>query len=94
MNPSATSTCNHKHKILKDLISDSLHDVPVNFIAVTETWLQDHIMDAQLHIEGFNISRCDRVDRGGGGVLLYSHHNFPISECKTYDDSYCSALFV
>ena len=94
MNPSATSTCNHKHQILKDLISDSLHDVPVNFIAVTETWLQDHIMDAQLHIEGFNISRCDRVDRGGGGVLLYSHHNFPISKCKTYDDSHCSALFV
>ena len=66
----------------------------MKFVAVTETWLQDHIRDAQLHIGGFNISRCDREDRGGGGVLLYSHYNYPISECRTYDDSYCSALFV
>ena len=94
MNPSATSTYKYKHKELEALISDSCHDAPVKFVAVTETWLQDHIKDAQLHIEGFNISRCDRGDRGGGGVLLYSHHNYPISECKTYDDSHCSAIFV
>ena len=94
MNPSATSTCKYKHKELEALVSDSCHEVPVKFIAVTETWLQDHIEDAQLYIECFNISRCDRGDRGGGGVLLYSHNNYPISECKTYDDTYCSALFV
>ena len=94
INPSATSECKHKHEELEHLISESCHDVPVKFVAVTETWLQDHIRDAQLHIGGFNISRCDRKDRGGGGVLLYSHYNYPISECKTYDDSYCSALFV
>ena len=94
INPSATSECKHKHKELEKLISESCQDVPVKFVAVTETWLQDHIKDAQLHIGGFNISRCDREDRGGGGVLLYSHYNYPISECKTYDDSYCSALFV
>ena len=94
MNPSATSTCKYKHRELEALISDSGSDVPVKFVAVTETWLQDHIKDAQLHIEAFNISRCDRGDRGGGGVLLYSHSNYPISECKTYDDSHCSALFV
>ena len=94
MNPSAASTCKYKHKELEALVSDSCHDVPVKFIACTETWLQGHIEDAQLYIECFNISRCDRGDRGGGGVLLYSHHNYPISECKTYDDSYCSALFV
>ena len=94
MNPSATSTCKYKHRELEALISDSGSDVPVKFVAVTETWLQDHIKDAQLHIEAFNISRCDRGDRGGGGVLLYSHNNYPISECRTYDDSHCSALFV
>ena len=78
MNPSATSTCKYKHKELEALVSDSCHDVPVQFIAVTETWLQDHIEDAQLNIECFNISRCDRGDRGGGGVLLYSHNKYPI----------------
>ena len=87
MNPSATSTCKYKHKELEALASDSCHDVPVKFIACTETWLQGHIEDAQLYIECFNISRCDRGDRGDGGVLLYSHNNYPISECKTYDDT-------
>ena len=66
----------------------------MKFVALTETWLQGHIRDAQLNIEGFNISRCDRENRGGGGVLLYSHNNFPVSGSKTYDDSYCSAIFV
>ena len=94
MNPSATSTCRHKHKVLESLIADRGSDVPVKFVAITETWLQDHIRDAQLSIKGFNISRCDRGHRSGGGVLLYSHVNYPISGCKTYDDSHCLVLFV
>ena len=95
MNPSATSSCNYKYKELESLIAESCSDVPVKFVAITETWLQDHIRDAQLYIEGFNISRCDRGNRGGGGVLLYSHRNYLLSEeCKKYDDSYCLALFV
>ena len=96
MNPSATSTCKHKHMELEAVISDYSSDAPVKFVAVTETWLHEHIKDAQLNIEGFNISRSDRSNRGGGGVLLYSHCNYPISEggCISYDDSYCQALFV
>ena len=94
INPSATSTCRHKHGELESLITDRGSDVPVKFVAITETWLQDHIRDAQLSIKGFNISRCDRGDRSGGGVLLYSHVNYPISGCKTYDDSHCLVLFV
>ena len=96
MNPGATSTCRHKCRELESLIADSHSDVPVKFVAVTETWLRDHIRDKQLHIEGFNISRCDRADRKGGGVLLYSHRNFPIEGdgCRTYEDSYCLVLFV
>ena len=96
MNPSATSTCKHKYKELEAIISDSDSSVPVKFVAITETWLQDHIKDAQLTIEGFDVTRCDRGDRGGGGVLLYSHQSYPISEeeCAKYDDSYCLALFV
>ena len=96
MNPSATSTCKHKYKELESLIADSDSVVPVKFVAITETWLQDHIKDAQLTIDGFHVTRCDRGSRGGGGVLLYSHRNYPTSEdeCVKYDDSYCLGLFV
>ena len=62
-NPSATSTCKYKYKELEALLADSCSDVPVKFIAITETWLQDDIKDAQLTTEGFNIARCDRGDR-------------------------------
>ena len=96
MNPSATSMCKHKHMELEAVISDYASDAPVKFVAVTETWLHEHIKDAQLNIKGFNISRSDRSNRGGGGVLLYSHCNYPVSEggCISYDDSYCQVLFV
>ena len=56
MNPSATSTCKHKYKELEAIISDSDSSVPVKFVAITETWLQDHIKDAQLTIEGFDVT--------------------------------------
>ena len=63
------------------------------FLALTETWLDNHISDAQLHIEHYNISRSDRQGRIGGGVLLYSHESVPITETRSYDDSICEGIF-
>ena len=89
MNPSATSTCRHKYSELESLIADCHSDVPMKFVAVTESWLWDHIRDKQRHIEGFKISRCDRVDRADGSVLLYSRRNYPIEGggYRPYEDS-------
>ena len=49
--------------------------------------------DAQLQIPGYSVSRSDRDARMGGGVLLYSHVNLPVSECNTFDDGTCEGLF-
>ena len=68
------------------------HSLP--FIALSETWLKSYISDAQLHIPGYALSRCDRQGRVGGGVLLYSHEDIPVSSVKTFDDGVCQALFV
>jgi hypothetical protein len=35
-------------------------------ICVTETWLNETISDSELHVEGYNIFRKDRLTRGGG----------------------------
>ena len=94
MCPDARSTCNHKRAELESLITDSGEEVPVKFVAVTETWLWADHTDAQVNISGFNVSRSDRRSRGGGGVLLYSHENYPISEVEKYDDSLCQCLFA
>ena len=55
-----------------------LHDQAVRnnslFIGVTETWLHDGVLDAEVShaFPGYNILRCDRAGgRQGGGVALY-----------------------
>ena len=93
MNPSATSQCHYKHKEIEALGNEECV-VPVKFIAITETWLQPHISDAQVQIENFSISRSDRLDRIGGGVALYSHINYPVTSTRTFDDGTCEGLFT
>ena len=94
MNPSASSSVKWKVNDLQSMIVDERskgHMLP--FIALTETWLKSYMSDAQIRIPGYIVSRCDRDKRVGGGVMLYSHENLPISECNTFDDGTCQALF-
>ena len=66
--------------------------IAVPFISLTETWLKPYINDSQLDIENYDISRCDRSTRIGGGVLLYSHVSLSITSFETFDDKICEAL--
>ncbi len=94
MNPSASSDTKWKIENLRSLVTEELsksHCLP--FIAVTETWLKYYIKDAQVNIPNYVVSRCDRNKRIGGGVLLYSHENVPVTSCATYDDGICQVLF-
>ena len=94
INPSAYSSTRWKLKDIKALI---LHEQAKNhslpFLCFTETWLKSYILDAQIHLPGYDIRRSDRSKRLGGGVLLYSHINLPISFTAQHDDSICQALF-
>ena len=40
-------------------------------MALTETWLKPEILDAEIHIPGYNIFRSDRIKRIRGGAALY-----------------------
>ena len=40
-------------------------------MAFTETWLSPPILDAEIHIPGYNCLRSDRIQSRGGGVILY-----------------------
>ena len=93
MNPSATSSCQYKYKEIEALGNEDC-TVPIKFIALTETWLQPYISDAQVQIDNFSISRSDRINRTGGGVALYSHTNYPATNIRTYDDGTCECLFT
>ena len=94
LNPSACSSSRWKVPELSDLIKEEKlkhHSFP--FVALTETWLKSYISDAQLRIPGYTVSRSDRDARTGGGVLLYSHVNIPVSECTKFDDGTCEGIF-
>ena len=68
------------------------HLIP--FVALTETWLKSYVSDAQLQIPGYDITRCDRESRVGGGVLLYSHESMPQTSYDVFDDGICQGLFA
>ena len=94
MIPSASGNARWKLPDIKSMVSAELqkhHSIP--FIVLTETWLKSYILDAQLNIPGYEISRCDREKRIGGGIALYSHQNLPVSECTKFDDGTCQVLF-
>ena len=93
MIPSASGNARWKIPDIKGMLSNELekkHSIP--FIALTETWLKSYISDAQLYIPGYEVSRCDRDKRLGGGVLLYSHQALAISEKESFDDGTCQVL--
>ena len=94
MNPSASSSCRYKVEELEALVVENKCNGELTaFMALTETWLDSHISDAQIHIDNYVVTRCDRNGRGGG-VCLYTHRSLSISEEIKYDDGVCQCLMT
>lgn len=49
-----------------------MYDMQPHIVGVTETWAHGGVVDAELHLKGYQMFRCDRkTGNKGGGVLLY-----------------------
>ena len=93
INPSLRSKSFHKIRYLSERINHLNHKKqPVSFMAIVETWLKEHITDAQLHIQDYNIYRSDRSISKNGGVMLYIHNSITIDTFSLFDDDTCSAV--
>ena len=92
INPSARSSSMWKIPYLANEVQNRAASNCIPFIALTETWLKPCVQNAQLHIDNYNIFRCDRSTRVGGGVLLYAHQDLPITNVVMYDDKVCQLL--
>jgi hypothetical protein len=46
-------------------------------IALTETWLNEDVLNAEIQIPGYDIFRQDRKGKRGGGVLIYLEKSIP-----------------
>ena len=55
----------------KDEIYWLVHSTDIDILCITETWLDDAIINEDVYIDGYSIIRKDRNFKRGGGVLMY-----------------------
>ena len=53
-----------------------------DILAVTETWADSNINDAELQLTGYTSFRVDRTKCKGGGVILYVKNDLQASMCQ------------
>ena len=51
---------------LRCLVKENCYDV----FAVSESWLNSTVSNAEVEIEGYKLSRLDRTTKSGGGVCI------------------------
>ena len=64
------------------------------FLSLTETFLNNNIVDSEIQMEGFNIIRCDRSERIGGGVCFYLKKLINYTTLLSYSNSICEVLIL
>ena len=63
-------------------------------VALCETFLSDVISDFEISISNYNIIRCDRYRRIGGGVCIYLKQSICYDLLLSYSNSVCDLLIV
>lgn len=65
-----------------DSISCAADTTAADIIVLTETWLNESVRDSEIFSaqKCYNIFRCDRSSKRGGGVLVAVNHNFECSQ--------------
>ena len=71
----ARSLCN-KTALLQNYLADKKPRV----VAITETWATPDTPDGIYAVSGYKLSRADRIDKRGGGVMIYVHDDVCSSE--------------
>ena len=64
-------------------------------VAITESWANSSIDDAEVALEGFRLFRKDRereVEQKGGGVLLYVRNEIVACELTEIRNGKCEAV--
>ena len=66
------------------------------FVAVTETWLHDGVLDSEVchNFPGFSFIRSDRIGREGGGVALYLKEPLTGDILGSFDNKVCQFMVV
>lgn len=71
-----------------------IHDVPLDIICVSETWLQPLHNDSEAGIIGYTLIRNDRTFNSHGGVCIYVRNELPFSVVGKSNDTHTESLFL
>ena len=66
-------------------------------VAITESWANSSIDDAEVALEGFRLFRKDRereIEQKGGGVLLYVRNEILACELTEIRNGRCEAVWI
>ena len=63
-------------------------------VFLTETWLNDGILDAEVTMDGYNLFRGDREGRARGGSALYLREYLNGRKCKSFSNGVVDYVVV
>ena len=77
-----------------DFLRDQSREEEPLFLAFCETGLTKHILEAEFSIDGYTHVASHRVNRRGGGVIIYIRQDVPYKILTTVSDEMCSMVAV
>ena len=84
---------NGKNKSKMSFLADIFNEHTL-FCGLCETFLHSDILDAEVSLHGYKISRYDRIDRIGGGVCFYIREGIGFEETLKYSNAVCEVLIL
>ena len=79
---------------INEIESLLMHDLEMDLVCLSETWLKPHTADSDVKIEGYEIERKDRIGIGSGGVGMYITNSIPYTRRKEYELNGLELLWV
>ena len=76
--------------MLRDLMVKSRS----NLLIVTESHLNDNILDAEIQMDGYDLIRGDRKERSHGGVAIYTSSNIISETLLTFSNTVCELVIM
>ena len=56
-----------------------VHDENSDIIFIIESWTAEHIAEAEINIPGYDLIRKDRMNKRGGGCLIYAKEELKVT---------------
>ena len=68
---------------VRELMREKDYDV----LAVSESWLNSTVTNAEVEIDGYKLTRLDRLGKSGGGVCVYTRSSLKVKRLKDMSGS-------